>query len=71
MEEKKKSCPFKDERMCDSTCALYIEPEELNETFRNKLKSINVLSNQGMCSLKNIALVESRKIFETSGRARY
>lgn len=71
MEERKKTCPFKNERQCDATCALFIEPEELNETFRNKLKSINVLSNEGMCSLKNIALVENRKIFETSGRPRY
>jgi len=70
METREKTCPFKDERVCNSSCALYIEPEELNETFRNKLKSINVLSDNGMCALKNIALSESRKIFETSGRYR-
>lgn len=70
MENKKKTCPFKSGAICDSSCALYIDPEELNETFRNKLKSINVLSDNGMCSIKNIALNESRKIFETSGRFR-
>ncbi len=70
METKEKTCPFKDERICNDSCALYIDPEDLNETFRNKLKSINVLSGDGMCALKNIALSESRKIFESSGRYR-
>lgn len=64
------TCPFKDERPCNSNCALFITPDELNETFRNKLRSIGVLSESGMCSLKNIALTESRKIFESSGRMR-
>lgn len=70
MENNQKTCPFKKEAICDSTCALFVHPEELNETFRNKLKSINVLSDDGMCSLKNIALNESRKVFESSGRYR-
>jgi hypothetical protein len=70
MEEIIKTCPFKNEKKCDHTCALYVHPEELNETFRNKLKSIGVLSEEGMCAFKNISLVESRKIFETSGRFR-
>lgn len=70
MEARDKSCPFKDERPCSTSCALYVMPDELNETFRNKLKSIGVLSENGMCAFKNIALVESRKIFESSGRLR-
>jgi hypothetical protein len=70
MEEIQKTCPFKNEKICDQSCALYVLPEELNESFRNKLKSIGVLSDHGMCSFKNISLVESRKIFETSGRFR-
>ena len=70
MESKAKTCPFMQDRICNNTCALYIDPEDLNETFRNKLKSINVFSNEGMCAIKNIALSESRKIFETSGRYR-
>lgn len=65
-----KTCPFKEEKICNSTCALYLHPDELNETFRNKLKSIGVLLEDGMCSFKNQAMVESRKIFETSGRYR-
>lgn len=68
MEERKKTCPFKDERICDVTCALFIEPHELNDTFANKLKSIGVLSDEGMCSIKNIGLAQSRTIFEASGR---
>lgn len=70
MANTEKTCPFKEEKICDATCALYVLPEELNETFRNKLKSIGVLNETGMCSLKNIALVECRKIFESSGKFR-
>lgn len=64
------TCPFKNEQTCNNNCALFITPDELNETFRNKLRSIGVLSEDGMCSIKNIALTESRKIFESSGRMR-
>lgn len=67
-EERKKTCPFKDERICDATCALFIEPDELNETFANKLKSIGVMNNEGLCAIKNIGLAQSRTIFESSGR---
>ena len=70
MEEKKKICPFRGDKDCDDSCALYISPEELNETVVNKLKSIGVLHKEGLCSLKNLALAESRKIYETSGRVR-
>ena len=71
MEDQPKTCPFKDERICNENCALFLHPEEINETFGNKLKSIGVLSSGGMCAIKNIALAESRKIFESSGRARH
>lgn len=70
MENNDKTCPFKEEKICNSTCALFVHPDELNETFRNKLKSIGVLLEEGMCSFKNLALVDSRKLFETSGRLR-
>ena len=68
MEDNKKTCPFKDEKICNDSCALYVKPSELNVSFGNKLKSVGVMNEEGMCSLKNIALVESRKIYESSGR---
>ena len=65
--EKVKSCPFNKEK-CNSNCGLYINPEELNETVKNKLASIGVLSREtGICSLKNIALCMSRNVFENTG----
>jgi hypothetical protein len=64
MQEKK--CPFNNE-YCDSTCALYILPEELNETVKNKLASIGVISRDtGICALKNVSLCMSRYIFENT-----
>ena len=59
-------CPFKMEE-CTSECELYINPEDLNETMRNKLASIGVLSrDKGICSFKNLALAQSRSIFEVT-----
>ena len=65
MEEKfYKDCPFNRDQ-CDSNCALYVDPEELNETVRNKLASIGIVDRKtGMCSIKNMALCMSRYIFE-------
>lgn len=64
--ENDKKCPFNRD-MCDSECALYISPDELNETVKNKLASIGVISrDKGLCSLKNIALTGSRFIFENT-----
>jgi len=62
-----KNCPFKQET-CDYNCALFIQYSELNETVANRLKSIGVImdENGGMCSLKNIALAQSRQIFENT-----
>jgi len=64
-----KNCPFKDQH-CDSSCALFISIEELNETVANRLRSIGVILNtdeaQGVCSLKNLALAQSRRIFENT-----
>lgn len=62
----KKSCPFNND-VCDDTCALYISPEDLNETVRNKLASIGVLKrDEGLCSLTNMAHCLNRHIFESS-----
>lgn len=62
-----KNCPFKNGQ-CDETCALFIKPEELNEMVANRLKSIGVITceQEGICSLKNMALAQSRYIFENT-----
>ena len=65
-----RDCPFNREK-CDSDCALYITPDELNETVRNKLASIGIISRtEGICSFKNIALVASRFMFEKNSSNR-
>ncbi len=64
-----KNCPFKEQK-CDSNCALFISMEELNETVVNRLRSIGVVINtgeaEGICSFKNMALAQSRFIFENT-----
>lgn len=62
-----KNCPFRSSD-CTSDCALYISTKELNETVANRLKSIGVINydGDGICSLKNIALAQSRHIFENT-----
>ena len=65
METQKKTCPFRG-RKCTPECMLYISPEELNETVNSRLRSIGVVSGQGDCALKNLALSNMRKIFETT-----
>ena len=65
-----KVCPFTD-KSCIPECALYISTDELNETVKNRLHSIGVVSMYGDCSLKNLALAEMRKIFENTGVSRH
>jgi len=62
-----KNCPFKNEP-CNSECGLFIKSSELNEMVANRLKSIGVISCDcdGICSLKNMALAQSRFIFENT-----
>ncbi len=62
-----KNCPFKNE-ICSDNCALYIKSTELNEMVYNRLKAIGVITteNDGICSLKNMALAQSRYIFENT-----
>ena len=62
-----KKCPFKNEN-CSCECALFISTSELNEMVANRLKSIGVITHQsdGLCSLKNMALAQSRFIFENT-----
>jgi len=61
-----KKCPFENKE-CTSECALYVNFEELNELVVNRLKAIGVFAKgEGMCSLKNNALAQSRTIFENT-----
>ena len=64
-----KNCPFREQK-CDENCSLFISMDELNETVANRLHSIGVLIKtdeaQGMCSIKNLALAQSRAIFENT-----
>ena len=62
-----KNCPFKN-AACDESCALFISPKELNEMVANRLKSLGVITCDcdGICSLKNMALAQSRFIFENT-----
>ena len=62
-----KNCPFKNE-VCNSECGLFIKSSELNELVANRLKSIGVITHDGdgVCSIKNMALAQSRYIFENT-----
>lgn len=62
-----RNCPFKKET-CNCECALYIKTSELNETVANRLRAIGVINyeSDGICSIKNIALAQSRYIFENT-----
>ncbi len=62
-----KTCPFGNERNCDNTCPLYISPDDLNEFVTARLGSIGIIDRkQGECSLRMIALSQSRMIFENT-----
>lgn len=62
-----KTCPFSENRVCNDTCPLFISPAELNEFVVAKLSSIGVIDRAlGECSLKMIALSQSRGIFENT-----
>lgn len=59
-----KKCPFNHDE-CTKDCALFIAPEDLNELVSARLNSIGVYDKEnGLCSLKNLALASSRHIFE-------
>lgn len=59
-----KKCPFNHDE-CGDFCALFISPDDLNEVVSIRLTSIGAFDKMnGMCALKNIALVQSRKLFE-------
>ena len=62
-----KFCPFSNERECSSACPLFISPDDLNEFVLTRLCSIGVIDKEnGGCSLKLLALSQSRAIFENT-----
>ena len=66
MDENSRKCPFNHDK-CDKTCALFINPEDLNELLLNRLASLGVVDrNYGMCSLKTLAMSNARNIFENT-----
>ena len=48
-----------------------ISSDELNETVNARLRSIGVVSGKGDCAMKNLALVQMRKMFESSNVSRF
>ncbi|OGI00207.1 MAG: hypothetical protein A2Y25_05420 [Candidatus Melainabacteria bacterium GWF2_37_15] len=59
-----KNCPF-GHKECTKECALFVDPEELNEVVRNKLASVGVMSrDKGMCAFKNLSLCLNRILYE-------
>ena len=62
-----KTCPFSNNRECNETCPLFIKQGDLNEFVEARLSSIGVVDrNNGECSLRMIALSQSRMIFENT-----
>ncbi len=62
------TCPFGTaSRECNKECPLYISPDDLNEFVVSRLSSIGVMDrNKGMCSIRMLALSQSRAIFENT-----
>lgn len=62
-----KTCPFTNSKECNSECPLFISPEDISEFMSARLCSIGVLDKKnGNCSLKVLALSQSRMIFENT-----
>ena len=62
-----KTCPFSTEKECNSECPLFIAPDDLNEFVSARLSSIGIIDRKdGSCSLKVLALSQSRMIFENT-----
>ena len=70
-ENKTKDCPF-NHGSCTSDCALFIDATGLNELLAARLSSLGVLDKEnGMCSLKTIAMSAGRYIFENTSTKRF
>lgn len=70
-EKKTKKCPFNRD-ICDNECALFVDGADLNELMEARLTSLGVLDKEnGMCSLKTIAMSAGRYIFENTSTKRF
>jgi len=70
-EKQVKKCPFNRD-ICDNECALFVDGAGLNELLSARLASLGVLDKEnGMCSLRTIAMSASRYIFENTSTKRF
>lgn len=70
-EKKVKDCPF-NHGACTNDCALFVDVNDLNELLAARLASLGVLDKEnGMCSLKTIAMSAGRYIFENTSTKRF
>jgi len=64
-------CPF-NHGVCTNSCALFIDASDLNELLAARLSSLGVLDKEnGMCSLKSLAMSGGRYIFENTSTKRF
>ena len=62
-----KTCPFSNEKECNKNCPLFIDQNDLNEFVTARLGSIGIIDRkEGSCSLKILALSQSRMVFENT-----
>ena len=67
-----KKCPFNNGTVCNKECALFIDTNDLNELLAARLASLGVLDRQnGICSLKTLAMSAGRYIFENTTTKRF
>lgn len=70
-EVKIKKCPFNQDS-CTNECALFIDTANLNELLAARLSSLGVLDkDNGICSLKTMAMSAGRYIFENTSTKRF
>lgn len=72
MSEKKiKKCPFSGGD-CTNECSLFIAVEDLNELLAARLASLGILDrDNGICSLKSLAMSTGRYMFENTSTKRF
>ncbi len=69
--KKIKKCPFS-QRECTIECALFIDASDLNELLAARLASLGILDKEnGICSLKTLAMSAGRYIFENTSTKRF
>ena len=70
-EKKVTKCPF-NQGECTKECSLFIDAEDLNELLAARLSSLGILDREnGMCSLKSMAMSAGRYIFENTSTKRF